>query len=116
MTKGFSVQTNPEKEFSTWFFREYRRLTLSALSDSLLGTPSPVDVRMRTARELPGCYWLSQQWPRVPNKSTILKVYQRGKIDSLEALNELIMRSPDSDEIRDWARDHADPAYACACC
>ncbi|AGY59424.1 hypothetical protein [Gloeobacter kilaueensis] len=117
MSKGFAAPVNPEKEFSNWFFREYRRLSLTALSDDLLGEPpSPVENRMRIARELPGCYWLAQQWPRVPNRSTIVKLFGRGRLESLNDLNELILRSPDGDEIRQWSRDHADPAFACACC
>ncbi|BAC88480.1 MULTISPECIES: hypothetical protein [Gloeobacter] len=117
MSKGFSAPPNPEKEFSTWFFREYRRLSLSTLNDSLLGeAPSPVEARMKIARELPGCYWLAQQWPRVPNKNTILKLHARGKFESLSDINAFVLRSPEGDEIRRWARDHADPAFACSCC
>lgn len=116
MSKGFGTQVNPEKEFSDWFFRHYRRLHTTSLSDSFSGEAVGVDVKLKVARQMPGCYWLAQQWPRVPNKKTILNVYQRGKLSTLADLNDLILRSPDADDIRQWARDHADPAFACACC
>lgn len=117
MSKGFGTQINADEAFSNWFLQQYRRASTTSLSDSLLGdSTEPIDLRVKMAREMPGCYWLAQVWPKAPNKKTILNVFQRGRLHSLFDLNELILRGPDGDDIRRWARDHADPAYDCACC
>jgi len=117
MSKGFSTRVDPEKEFSDWFFKHYRRLQMASLSDDLLtGPQNPLEINLRIAREMPGCYWLAQVWPKVPNKKTLLTVYGRGRLQTLADLDALILRGPDGEDIRRWARDHADPAVACACC
>lgn len=106
-----------EEEFHHWFQRHYGRLNRSVLSDSLLDTPSkPVDLRAKLAREWAGCYWLAQHWPNVPNRKLLLSAYERDRLHTLKDLNDLILRSADGDEIRSWARDHADPAFLCDCC
>ncbi|MBC7879753.1 MAG: hypothetical protein H7Y37_00315 [Anaerolineae bacterium] len=106
-----------EEEFHEWFQRLYGRLNRAVLSDSLLDTPSkPVDLRAKLAREWAGCYWLAQHWPNVPNRKLLLSAYERDRLHTLKDLNDLILRSTDGDEIRSWARDHADPAFLCDCC